>query len=58
MILNDIVNFDYVNFILDDESLTSKKIKRAIKKTISNKISNLNDISNKVIRSAMKIINE
>ena len=58
MILNDIVNFDYVNFIFDDESLTSKEMRRAIEKTISNKTSNLNDISNKVIRSAMKIINE
>ena len=58
MILNDIINFDYVNLILDDESLTSKKMRRAIKKTISNKTSNLNDISNRVIRSAMKITNE
>ena len=58
MILNDIVNFDYVNLILDDESLTSKEMRRAIEKTISNKTSNLNDISNKVIRSAMRITNE
>ena len=58
MILNDIVNFDYVNLILDDESLTSKKIKHAIKKTISNKTSNLNEISNKVIRNAIRIVNE
>ena len=58
MILNDIVNFDYVNLILDDESLTNKKIKRAIEKTISNKILNLNNILNKVIRSAIKIINK
>ena len=58
MILNDIIDFDYINFILDDESLTNRKIKRVIEKTISNKISNLNDISNKVIRSAMKMTNE
>ena len=58
MILNDIVNFDYVNLILDDESLTSKKMRRAIKKTTSNKTSNLNDISNRVIRSAMRIVDE
>ena len=58
MILNDIVNFDYVNLILDDESLTSKEMRRAIKKTISNKTSNFNDISNKVIRSAMRIVDE
>ena len=58
MILNDIINFDYVNLILDDESLTSKEMRRVIKKTISNKTSNLNDISNKMICSAMKIINE
>ena len=58
MILNDIVNFDDVDLIFDNESLKSKEIKRAIKKTISNKISNFNDISNKVIRSAMKIISE
>ena len=31
IILNEIVNFDYVNFILDDESLTSKEIRHAIK---------------------------
>ena len=58
MILNDIVNFDYVNLILDDESLTNKKMRRVIKKTISNKTSNFNNISNKVIRSAMRIIDE
>ena len=58
MILNDIVNFDYINLILDDESLTNKEIKRVIKKTISNKTSNLNDILNKVIRSVMRIVNE
>ena len=58
VILNDIVNFDYVNFILDDESLTSKKIRRAIKKMISNKTLNSNDLLNRMIRSAMKIINE
>ena len=28
MILNDIINFDYVNFIFDDESLTSKEMRR------------------------------
>ena len=58
IILNDIINFDYVNFIFDDESLTNKEIKRVIKKTISNKTLNLNDISNKVIRSAMRITNK
>ena len=58
MILNDIVDFDYVNLILDDESLTHKKMRRAIEKTISNKTLNLNDISNKVIRSAIRIANE
>ena len=58
MILNDIVNFDYVNLIFDDESLTNKEIKRVIEKTISNTISNLNNISNKVIRNVMKIIDE
>ena len=58
MILNDIINFNYVNVILDNESLTNREIRRIIKKTISNKTSNLNDISNKVIRSAMKITNE
>ena len=58
LILNDIVDFDYVNLILDDESLTNKEMKRTIEKTISNKASNLNDISNKMIRNAMKKINE
>ena len=58
MILNDIVDFNYVNLILDDESLTSREIKRVIKKTISNKTSSLNNISNRVIRNAMKIIDE
>ena len=58
IILNEIVNFDYVNLILDDESLTSKEMRHIIKKTISNKTLNLNDISNKVIRNAIKIVNE
>ena len=58
MILNDIVNFDYVNLILDDESLTSKKLRRVIEKTISNKASNLNDISNRMIRDAIRITDE
>ena len=58
MILNDIVDFNYVNLILDDESLTSREIKRIIEKTISNKTSSLNDISNRVIRSAMRITDE
>ena len=58
MILNDIINFDYVNHVFDDESLKNKEINRVIKKTISNKILNFNDISNEVIRSAMKIIDE
>ena len=58
MILNDIIDFDYVNLILDDELLTNKKMRRAIKKMISNKTLNLNDILNKIIRSAMKIIDD
>ena len=58
MILNDIVDFNYVNLILDDESLTSREIRRIIEKTISNKTSSLNDISNRVIRSAIRITNE
>ena len=58
MILNDIVNFDYINLILDDESLTIKEIKRAIKQTITNKTSNFNDILNKLVRSVMIVINE
>ena len=58
MILNDIVDFNYVNLILDDKSLTSREIRRAIEKTISNKTSNLNDISNRVIRNTMRITNE
>ena len=58
IILNDIINFDYVNFILDDKSLTNIAIRRAIKKKISNKTSNFNNISNRVILSAMKIANE
>ena len=58
MILNDIVDFNYINLILDVESLTVREIRRVIEKTISNKISNLNDISNKVIRSVIEIVNE
>ena len=58
MILNDIINFDYVNLIFDDKSLTSKEMRRVIKKTISNKTSNFNDISNRMIRSAIRITNE
>ena len=58
MILNDIVNFDYVNLILDDKSLTSKEMRRVIEKMIFNKTLNFNDISNKMIRSAMRITNE
>ena len=58
IILNDIVNFNYVNLIFDDESLTNKEIKRTIKKTISNKTSNFNDISNRIIRNAIRITNE
>ena len=37
MILNDIVNFDYVNFIFDDKSLTSKEMRRVIKKRFRTK---------------------
>ena len=38
MILNDIVNFDYVNLILDDKSLTSKEMRRAKKKDLEQNI--------------------
>ena len=54
----DIINFNYINFILDVESLTNRKIKQAIEKKISNKISDFNDVSNEMIRSAMRITNE
>ena len=37
MILNDIVNFDYVNLILDDELLTIQEVKRVIKKRLRTK---------------------
>ena len=58
MILNNNVNFDYINLILDDVSLTNRKIRWIIEKTISNKTLNFNDISNEMIRSATRIANE
>ena len=56
--MNDIEKFVYFSSTNDDETMTCRKIIKAVYKVNSNKVSKINEIINKALRQLVRIIIE
>ena len=55
ILMNDVENFIYSTFVKKNNLITKKEIKKTIYKTIFNKISRINEITNRALRQLTRI---